>query len=148
MGELVVGVVIERPVDEVFAYLTDVSNEVEWQSNLLEAALTSDGPVGQGTTGRDVRRSMGMKVVSAWECTAFEPGRMFAFTVSKPITFTASYTFEPVEGGTRVTMKASPTGSAKIVWPLMASMGRKQYAADFARLKAVLEATNDRERSA
>jgi uncharacterized protein YndB with AHSA1/START domain len=143
MGEIVIEVVIERPVEEVFAYLADNANEVEWQSNLMESTLTSDGPVGVGATGRDIRRSMGMKVVNEWECTAFEKNRMFAFAVSKPINFTASYRFDSAGEGTRVTMSAAPSGFATVVWPLMASMGRKQYAADFAKLKAVLEGSAD-----
>lgn len=143
MGEIVIEVVIERPVEEVFAYLADNANEVDWQSNLVESSLTSDGPVGVGSTGRDVRRSMGMKIVNDWECTAFEPNRSFEFTVTKPITFTAAYALEPDTSGTRVTMRARPAGLAKAVWPLMASMGRKQYAADFAKLKAILEARSE-----
>ncbi len=140
MGEIVIDVVIDRPVDEVFAYLADNSNETAWQTGLIESTVTSDGPIGAGSTGRDVRRSMGMKVVNEWACTAFEPNRMFAFVVTKPITFTASYRFESESDGTRVTMSAKPSGFAKVVWPLMSRVGRKQYERDFARLKNVLEA--------
>jgi len=139
MGEIVIDIVIDRPLDEVFAYLADNTNETAWQTGLIESTLTSSGPIGVGSTGRDVRRSMGMKVVNEWECTDFQPDTMFAFKVTKPITFAASYRFEATPEGTRVTMRAEPSGSARIVWPLMSLMGRKQYARDFATLKAVLE---------
>ncbi|MEO8462318.1 MAG: SRPBCC family protein, partial [Chloroflexota bacterium] len=52
---------IDRSVDDVFAFLADPSNETQWQSGLIDSSFTSNGPVAVGTTGRDIRKSMGMK---------------------------------------------------------------------------------------
>jgi len=46
--------VIGRPVEEVFAYVMDVSNWPKWNTYLLEVAKTSKGPLGVGTTFRGV----------------------------------------------------------------------------------------------
>ncbi|HIN06702.1 MAG TPA: hypothetical protein EYM65_10790, partial [Dehalococcoidia bacterium] len=51
--------VINRPIDAVFAYLADIAKGMEWQSELLEVQQTSDGPVGIGTNLREIRRLLG-----------------------------------------------------------------------------------------
>lgn len=43
-------ITINRPVAEVFAYVSDVSNEPAWHTDVLEARQTSEGPIGIGTT--------------------------------------------------------------------------------------------------
>ncbi len=37
-------IVIRRPVSEVFAYMDDVSREIEWQPNLQFAEKHPEGP--------------------------------------------------------------------------------------------------------
>jgi polyketide cyclase/dehydrase/lipid transport protein len=133
-------VVIGRPVEEVFAFLARTENETQWQEGLVESRQTSDGPMGVGATGEDVRTSMGRRMVTAWTCTGFEPNRGFEFKVTKPIPFYAAYRFEEVPGGTRVEIRAQPTGFSRLLWPLIARLGRKQYETNFAALKKVLEA--------
>lgn len=142
MAPFTMSIDIDRPVPTVFAYLGDVSNEIHWQSGLLEAGLTSAPPLGVGSTGRDVRTSMGRRVVNEWEVTGLRENEMFEFRVTKPVAFTASYTFEATPAGSRLTMTARPDSAlTRIIWPLFTSMGKKQYGADFARLKQVLEAS-------
>jgi hypothetical protein len=46
-------VVIDRPVEEVFAFATDPNNDSLWQSTTLETEQTSEGAVDVGTTFRN-----------------------------------------------------------------------------------------------
>ncbi len=140
MARFAQSVIIDRPVEEVFAFLARLENETLWQQGLIEAKVTSDGPIGVGSTGEEVRSSMGRRVTTAWTVTAWEPDRRFAFKVTKPVPFTAAYDFATVPGGTRVEITAEPTGFSRLLWPLIAGTGRKQYETDFAKLKQVLEA--------
>jgi uncharacterized protein YndB with AHSA1/START domain len=39
-------VIIHRPVEEVFAYVSDPTHSAEWQAQLLEVRKLTDGPVG------------------------------------------------------------------------------------------------------
>ena len=43
-------VTIDRPVEDVFAYMTTVENSPTWQNPVLEAWQTSSGPLGVGAT--------------------------------------------------------------------------------------------------
>ena len=60
MIDISVGTRINRPVDRVFAYTADITNDPAWQSDMLEARRMTEGPVGLGTTYRiRVKPSMG-----------------------------------------------------------------------------------------
>ena len=52
---------IGRPVGDVFASLTDVKNNVDWESNVVKMEYTSEGPVGVGSTGRRVGEDDGRR---------------------------------------------------------------------------------------
>ena len=42
-------ITINRPVEEVFAYVSDLQNSPLWQKGLLEARRITEGPLGLGT---------------------------------------------------------------------------------------------------
>jgi len=45
-------VVINRPIEEVFSYVTDIGNWPQWNSGMLEGEHTSEGSMAVGTTFR------------------------------------------------------------------------------------------------
>ena len=55
-------VVIERPVEDVFAYVADQTNAPHWQAGLVEVRRTTDGPVGVGARHTAVRTFMGRRM--------------------------------------------------------------------------------------
>jgi uncharacterized membrane protein len=48
---------IERPIDEVFAFLSDFENIPKWNYYVLEVRQRSERPIGIGTTYHQVRKS-------------------------------------------------------------------------------------------
>jgi uncharacterized protein YndB with AHSA1/START domain len=50
MARMEQSVEINRPVEEVFAYATDIKNWPKWHETLLKAEQTSAGELGVGTT--------------------------------------------------------------------------------------------------
>lgn len=46
-------IAINRPAADVFDYVMEVPHDAQWRSGVVEAAFTSDGPFGVGTTGFD-----------------------------------------------------------------------------------------------
>jgi hypothetical protein len=61
--------VIERPVDEVFAFLADGTNDPKFSPRVLEIAKTTDGPSGVGTIYRSTVKDAGMKTKREFELT-------------------------------------------------------------------------------
>ena len=54
-----VAVVISRPRDEVFAFVSDARNRPRWDDSVASEELTSPEPISLGTTVRTRLRSMG-----------------------------------------------------------------------------------------
>ena len=50
-------IAIERPIDEVFAFLSDFENIPKWNYYVLEVRQLSDNPIGVGTTYHQVRKT-------------------------------------------------------------------------------------------
>src|SRR6185503_2743381 len=96
-------IVIDRPLGEVFAFVTDQRNTPQWQAGLLEVQRLTDGPSGVGTRHALVRSFLGRRMEATNEYTAFEADRLVTFkTISGP-PLEASYFFEPAGDGTRLT---------------------------------------------
>ncbi|UCF61472.1 MAG: SRPBCC family protein [Anaerolineaceae bacterium] len=57
-------VFIDLPIEDVFEYLTTYENEAKWQSSIVEARVTSEGPMDLGTTGLEVRNFFGRRIES------------------------------------------------------------------------------------
>ena len=143
MATLEADVVINQPVEKVFAFAADSDNDAKWQSGVIETKRTPAGPVGVGTKVTIVRTFLGQRLESTYEITEYEPNKKTVFkSTSGPVKFTGTQTFEAVAGGTRVggTFEIVPGGFFKIAEPLFVSTAKKQGESDFAKLKEVLEA--------
>jgi uncharacterized membrane protein len=135
-------VVIKRPVEEVFGFLTDHRNDIRWQDGLLEVRLTPDGPVGVGTRVTEVRKFMGRRIETTGEITEFTPNVKSARkTLEGPMDVSGYVAFEPVREGTKVTqhMEMHTRGFMALADPLVAGSLRRGLAAALGDAKALLE---------
>ncbi len=65
-------VIIQRSVEDVFAFLADFENVPRWNYAIVETRKVSPGPVGVGTTYRQTR-SVPRRSEEGLEVTVFEP---------------------------------------------------------------------------
>ena len=144
MIEIENSVVINKPVEEVFEFISNSENNPQWQSGSQEVVKTSEGPIGVGTTYKSVSQILGKRLESVVEYTAYEPNKTVAGKVtSGPLPFQFETTFEPAaEGGTKVTSSGSgdPGGFFKLAEPLVGRMLKRQFETNTANLKDLLEA--------
>jgi uncharacterized protein YndB with AHSA1/START domain len=134
--------IINRPIGDVFAYVTDLRHSAEWQAGLLEARQTTDGPQGIGTQFAFVRNFMGRKIEASVEFVVYEPSSIVTFrSISGPMPIESSYLFEPTPEGTKVTSKVEmqPRGFISLAEPLIAANLRREMEAGFGELKDLLE---------
>ena len=144
-------VVIGRPVDEVWEFVHDIANDRLWQTTLVESEQLTDGPMGVGTRVREVRHFLGLKVELAWEVTEFEPNRRSAIKgVSGPVPLSGGYLLEPLEDGTRFTVRGEldAHGLFKLAEPVFARITSRELEANLGHLKDLLEAENATPREA
>ena len=135
-------IVIDRPIEEVFAYVTDQTNTPRWQAGLVEVRRLTDGPLRIGTKHAFVRNFMGRKMEATNEYVAYEPGRLVTFrTTAGPVPVEASYLFEPTTGGTRLTSRVQmqAAGLFGLLEPVIAAGLRREMKAALPTLKALLE---------
>ena len=132
---------VNCPVERVFSFIVDDKNLRSWQTGLVENELLTEGPLQAGTRFREVRLMGPRKAEIQGEITDFVPNQLFATrTLTEPHVM-VSYTLEPANGGTRVTYKFTMVtkGFMRLLEPLFASSIKKDTAADFAKLKHILE---------
>jgi uncharacterized membrane protein len=143
MLKIETSIVINRPVEEVFAFTTNFENQPKWQSRLLEVKKTSEGPIDVGTTWRGVAKLLGQRIETEQECTEYKLNRTYTGKfISGPFPVEARQTYEPVEGGTRLNfvLEAQPGSFFNLAEPLVMSMVKRLTEADLANLKDLMEA--------
>jgi uncharacterized membrane protein len=136
-----VSIHLNRPVDQVFAFLADPAKQPAWQSDLIEIEQLTEGPMRVGTRFREVRRLGRRPTEYQAEVIAYEPDKRFALRVISGPRVTLSYSFEAEEGGTRLRYQfvMHTSGMMRVIEPLIVRSLRKQSASDFAKLKGILE---------
>ncbi|HLC02735.1 MAG TPA: SRPBCC family protein [Anaerolineales bacterium] len=142
MARTETNVTINRPIEEVFAFVTDIGNATQWMSGVLEAAQTSPGAMGVGATYRFNIEVMGRKLETTGEVAVYDRPRKYAWKgTSGPFPMSGSTTCEAVAGGTRVTdtIEAEPGGFFKLAEPLLMMQMRGQMEKDMKKLKELLE---------
>ena len=104
-------VTINRPIDEVFRFMTNHQNALQWQSGLLEARVTND-VVGVGKTWVDVVQFLGRRLEIASELTEFEPLRAVGFkSTSGPIPLEEAV---PIAREVASALEAAPLAYARV----------------------------------
>jgi hypothetical protein len=77
-------VVIDRPIEEVFAFLADGGNDPKFSPPVLEITKTTEGPPGVGTVYTSTVKDAGVKTKREFKLTEFEPPTRIRWTeVSK-----------------------------------------------------------------
>jgi uncharacterized protein YndB with AHSA1/START domain len=136
-------IVIDRPVDVVFDYVADQSNEPQYNPQMVRADKITAGPVGAGTRFRSAVASRGRTAEMLIEITGYDrPHRLASTTTMRQAAISYTLTFEPAGTGTRMRWSGQvrPKGAVKLLGPLIAWMGRHQEQRIWAGLKQHLEA--------
>jgi uncharacterized membrane protein len=131
---------IDRPPEEVFAYLTDISRLPEWQSSVSE--VTADGPVREGSRVVETREFMGRRARSTLEVAEYQPSRRFVLrTVDGPITFEVDHRLEHRLDRTHLTIsaRAKVPGLFGFAARPFVKSAERELRADLERLKELLE---------
>lgn len=138
-------VTINRPVQEVFDYVTDLENSATWQGPILEAHQTSSGPTDVGATGSVKAKYLGRQMDLTTEVTSWNPpSSLTARSTGGPFPVELSYSFVAQGNATRLTMTSTiePGGFFKLAGPALEPLMRRQIQSDLETLKTVLESSS------
>jgi uncharacterized protein YndB with AHSA1/START domain len=133
---------IERPIEEVFAFVADPTQFPRWNSAVQTVRLTSGEPGGLGSKYSMQRVLPAGRVENELEVFSREhPAEFSIRTTSGPTPFVYRYRFARDGAGTVVHLDASVElpGVAAVLGPLAARGVRRGVDANFAALKRTLE---------
>ena len=111
-----------RPLEEVFAYVSDFSNTQEWDPGVAEAQRLDDGEVADGSEFRLVAVFMRRSNTLVYRVTEYEAPRLITLRAESPtIVSLDRITFELQGDGTRLTYDAALDlkGAMRIADPLL-----------------------------
>ena len=135
-------ITINRPVEEVFAYVSDLPSGPEWQPGLVEVRRITEGPDGVGTQYNGVRKFMGRRIESVIEYTTYEPNKKLVFkSISGNSPLVQSFLFEPTAAGTKLTarLELQTSGLMGLAEPFITSSLKREVDTNYNILKNLLE---------
>jgi carbon monoxide dehydrogenase subunit G len=133
---------IARPVDEVFAVLTDPTRLHEWQGTVVKAELEGEPPLRAGSRVREVRSFLGRRIETTVEIVEVAPPDRFALrSAAGPVEFDVRQTVEPTPDGSRVriAMEGKARGVLGVAARVAVKAADKQLKTDLDALKRLLE---------
>jgi uncharacterized protein YndB with AHSA1/START domain len=136
---------IDRPPEDVFAYLEQLERHGEWQAEIVSTKIETDGPVAVGTRVREFRKIGGREQDATYEITEHDPPYKTSFRgVVGPVRPLGTVTVERIGDGSKARVSIDfdlvGHGFGKLIAPLARMQARKSIVNSQQQLKAKLEA--------
>jgi uncharacterized protein YndB with AHSA1/START domain len=133
-------IVIDRPVKDVFAFVSNSENRPKWV-RVSEVKKLTKGPIREGTTFSNKFEMSGRQWESKLEVVEYSPNKKYSFRTDAPFALQLDHFFKSVAGATEVTLRVDVeySGVTRLLRPLLVRMNRKQMKSDLVALKKCLE---------
>jgi uncharacterized protein YndB with AHSA1/START domain len=134
-------VMIARPIQDVFAFLSDLENIPKWNYAIVETRKVSEGPVGVGTVYHQVR-SVPSRSEERLEITTYDPPRQLGLRGRLgPFVSRLFYALDAAPEGTRVTNRVELElgGPGRLLGRVAVPRVRDAVATNLRKLKELLE---------
>jgi uncharacterized membrane protein len=134
---------IDRPCDEVAAYLRDPANDTRWIGGIRSARLLSPGPVAIGSQVERVATFLGRRVQYVNEITELTADRLAMRSVRSPFPMRVTYGHRDTgDSTTEVSVRVEGDAGRfyALVGPLLGLAVRRSITRDLRNLKQLLEA--------
>jgi CheY-like chemotaxis protein/ligand-binding SRPBCC domain-containing protein len=142
---------INRPLNEVFNYVSDARNYPHWMAHALEVRTDAPRPPRQGDTFMLAIKSVGRRFETLYERTSCDSDRRFTDqALGGPIPDHRWHSaFEEMPNGTHFTrtVEVESSGLLKLLEPLQKWSAERQLRKDLQTLKDVVEGSPDAEPS-
>jgi len=142
MSRIRSSIVIEKPIEDVFAVLTDVEKTERWWPGDVKEYWTSPPPRGVGSTRHAVITTFGRRTETDAVATEYDPPHRAVMTGTSPnAPFVAVFDFRSEGGGTRVEMTTDFNfqGAQRVVGPIFVRWMARQWDDGLATLKRMME---------
>ena len=132
---------IDRPRQEVAAYLRDPANDTRWIGGLRSARLLTPGSVRVGSQVERVAGFLGRRVEYVNEITELTGIRLAMRSVRSPFPMRVTYGFEDAGDATEVSVRVEGDAGRfyALAAPLLGRAVRRSISRDLRNLKRILE---------
>jgi carbon monoxide dehydrogenase subunit G len=120
---------IDAPPEVVFDLLADHTKFPKWDPYFIDATLSTEGPITEGSKGVTVGKLMGRRVESEIYYEAYDrPSFVSGGTISGTVVAKNSVRFIPTEFGTQIDflLKVKPKGVMRLFEPFMKGLITRQ----------------------
>ncbi len=134
---------IQRPIGEIYGFLSDLENWSLWQPDLRESEQISRRSMEMGATFRQTLDIKGKRVKLLCEVTGYEPNEKLSFACDREdVSLALDFALEPVDDGTRLTVRGEGrlSGFYSLLEPLVDREANEQVKTNLHNLKNFLEA--------
>lgn len=133
---------MNRPIKDVFAFLSNPNNVSKWNSAVMSLQQITPGAVGVGTKFKSIGEMMGRRVEGEMQISAYEPDTKCGFQVNAgPMQINFTFILQTVGSNTKVSIHAqgNPRGILKLAEGLMVGRIKSRMEEDLIRLKSEIE---------
>lgn len=136
-------IVIDSPIERVWAEIADIERQPRWMHDMKSVRLTTPPPIGVGTSGVSTVRVFGIAVTDPVTITEFEPPTRFALRHEGAVSGSGLITLERGADGSTTIVR----WDERLVAPLLPHLGAAVFQrvfgpifqADLVRLRDLVE---------
>jgi carbon monoxide dehydrogenase subunit G len=134
--------VVNRPMDDVFAYLSDPQKHAEWVGPVVSDSNQSEGATHEGTTFHEDGKLLGRRVGSNWTVTKYDPPHAYEQEAKiGKAHMRVAFTLTAEGEGTRIDQvtEGETGGLFRLADSVVARVLKNQQQADLDNVKLILE---------
>lgn len=144
MPSVTESIIIDRPREDVYGFMTDPGNATLWQTNVIAMEAAYEGEPVVGDRVRATSKVAGKRFDIVTEFTRIDRPKAYAFrTIESPFDFAITWTVEETGEGTKVTYhgEAASLGGffGKLGDPIVTRMHARDVRSNLQNLKDILE---------
>ena len=137
-----ISTLIDKPVNQIFDFISMPENDFQWQYGTLSSNRLSKELLANGSLFRSVGHLMGQRSLGTFEVTEFEQNKKYSFkSLSGTLNSHTAYTFEIENGSTKVNLstQVNAINSIEVNEGALEKKLKRQLKENLALLKEVLE---------
>lgn len=133
---------IARSPEDVFDYLVDLRNELEWNPDAQSMEKITDGPIGLGT--KFLAKWKQSKLVEV-ECVEFDRPRSWSYHNRGPLEVVFQVTLSPTPAGSLLSVRfdARPKGALRVFFPVTQLVLKRVEKNNMSYIKRALERSTE-----
>jgi uncharacterized membrane protein len=140
-------VTIQKPIQEVFSFSTNMENSNKIMPNVKQTVKMTEGPIAEGTQFKETRVIRGKEADAVLEIIKFIPNQAFSVkSVAQGIEVIYNYQFKEVAEGTQVDFECEVKASGimmKLIKPLFIKILKKEDGDHLRHLKNAVESLEE-----